>query len=120
MSSVLVIGYDPSAAAALIPDVDPNAIRAGLTQQLARFAEKGVDAAVTTIVADEAAEPTLVASLTERAWDVVVIGGGIRKTDELVPLFEQILSLIRRHAPQAEVAFNTFPGDTVEAALRRL
>lgn len=120
MPSVLVIGYEPSAAVGLISGVDPDAIRAGLDEQLARFAEQGIDASLTAVVADEAAEPAVVASLSERAWDVVVVGGGIRKTDALVPLFEQIVDLVRRHAPQAVIAFNSTPEDTVEAALRRL
>ncbi|MFI6036402.1 hypothetical protein ACIBBD_19965 [Streptomyces sp. NPDC051315] len=120
MPSVLVVGYEPAAATGLIPGVDPDAIRAGVDEQLARFAERGIDAALATVVADGTAEPALVAALTERPWDVVVVGAGIRKTDALVPLFEQALALIHRHAPQAAVAFNTFPGDTVEAALRRL
>ncbi|QBJ93320.1 hypothetical protein D0Z67_25595 [Streptomyces seoulensis] len=59
-------------------------------------------------------------ALAARAWDVVVIGGGIRKTEQLLPLFEQIINLTHHHAPQAAVAFNTNGGDSVEAARRRL
>ncbi|QDQ09976.1 hypothetical protein [Streptomyces spectabilis] len=116
MSSVLVVGYDPQA----IPGVDAEAVRTVLDGQLSRFAELGIDAAVSEVVFDESAEPTLVKSLTERPWDVVVVGGGIRKTEPLLPLFEQIVNLIRRHAPQAAIAFNSNGGDTVEAARRRL
>ncbi|WP_242620893.1 hypothetical protein [Streptomyces sp. BK239] len=77
-------------------------------------------AAMTLIVFDESVEPTPVASLTKQPWDVVVVGGGIRKTEPLLPLFEQIVNLIRRHAPQAAIAFNTSGGDSVEAAQRWL
>lgn len=69
---------------------------------------------------DESAEPALAASLTERPWDVVVVGGGIRKTEQLLPLFEQIVNLIHRHAPRAAIAFDAGGADTVEAAQRRL
>ncbi|WP_030669706.1 hypothetical protein [Streptomyces sp. NRRL B-1347] len=116
MSSVLVVGYDPQA----IPGGDAAAVQAVLDGQLARFAELGVEAAMTVVVFDESAEPVLVKSLTKRPWDVVVVGGGIRKTEQLLPLFEQIVNLIRRHAPQAAVAFNSNGGDTVEAARRWL
>ena len=116
MPSALVVGYDPQA----IPGVDAQALRTSLDQELTRFGEHGIDAAMTLVVFDETAEPTLAASLTERPWDVVVVGGGIRKTEQLLPLFEQIVNLIRRHAPQAAIAFNTGGGDSVEAALRRL
>ncbi|MEU5563513.1 hypothetical protein [Micromonospora musae] len=116
MPSALVVGYDPHA----IPGVDADALRAGLDAELTRFGEHGIDAAMTLIVFDESAEPTLVASLTGQPWDVVVVGGGIRKTEQLLPLFEQVVNLIRRHASQAAIAFNTTGGDSVEAAQRWL
>ncbi|MBY8339140.1 hypothetical protein LXH13_34905 [Streptomyces spinosirectus] len=116
MSSALVVGYDPQA----IPGVDGEALRAALDAELGRFGEHGIDAAMTLLVFDESAESTLVASLTEQPWDVVVVGGGIRKAEPLLPLFEQIVNLVRRHAPQAAIAFNTSGGDSVEAAQRWL
>ncbi|MFI2617082.1 hypothetical protein [Streptomyces sp. NPDC018584] len=116
MPSVLVIGYDPLA----LPGVDAEAIRAALDKELAVFAERGIEAAVSTVVFDETAEPTLVASLSERPWDVVLVGAGIRKVEPLLPLFERIVNLIRRHAPQAAIAFNSGVDDSVEAAERWL
>lgn len=116
MSSVLVVGYDPQA----IPGVDAEALRGSLEKELARFGEHGIHAAMTLVVFDESAGPTLVAALAERPWDVVVVGGGIRKTEQLLSLFEQIVNLVRRHAPQAAIAFNTNGGDSVEAAQRWL
>ncbi|MEV4813567.1 hypothetical protein [Micromonospora avicenniae] len=116
MPSALVVGYDPQA----IPGVDAHALCAALDAELARFGAHGIDAAMTLIVFDESAESTLIASLTSRPWDVVVVGGGIRKAEQLRPLFEQIVNLIRRHAPQAAIAFNTNGGDSVEAAQRWL
>ncbi|MFF8652743.1 hypothetical protein [Streptomyces huasconensis] len=116
MPSVLVIGYDPQA----LPGTDAEAVRAALDKELAVLAERGVEAAVSTVVFDETAEPTLVASLTERPWDVVIVGAGIRKVEPLFPLFERIVNLIHRHAPQAAIAFNKGLDDTVEAAERWL
>ncbi|GGW11788.1 hypothetical protein GCM10018980_01890 [Streptomyces capoamus] len=116
MSSALVVGYDPQA----IPGVDGEALRAALDAELARFGEHGIDAAMVLITFDESAESALVASLTKQLWDVVVVGGGMRKTELLLPLFEQVVNLIRRHAPQAAIAFNTSGGDSVEAARRWL
>lgn len=85
-----------------------------------RFGEHGIDAAMALVVFDDSAESVLVAALTERPWDVVVVGGGIRKTEQLLPLLEEIMNLIRIHAPHAAIAFNTNGGDSVEAAQRRL
>lgn len=116
MPSVLVLGYDPRA----IPGVDGAALRAGLDKELARFAEHGIEAAMALVTFGGSAESVVEASLTERPWDVVVIGGGIRKAEQLLPLFEHIVNLIHRHAPQAAIAFNTSGGDSVEAAQRWL
>ncbi|MCX5377051.1 hypothetical protein [Streptomyces sp. NBC_00091] len=116
MSSVLLIGYEPQA----IPGIDAQGLRAALDKEMARFDEHGIDGRMALIAFDGEAEATLVAALTERPWDVVVVGAGIRKVEQLLPLFEQILNLVHRHAPQAAIAFNTRPDDTVEVALRRL
>ncbi|MEU5685827.1 hypothetical protein DEJ48_01255 [Streptomyces venezuelae] len=116
MSRVLVVGYDPKA----LPGTDAEAVIAALDAESARFRERGIDAGVALVTFDAATEEALVASLSERAWDVVVIGGGIRKTEQLVPLFERIVNLVRRHAPQADLAFNSGVGDSVEAAERWL
>ncbi|MFC1415583.1 hypothetical protein [Streptacidiphilus cavernicola] len=118
MKSTLVLGIDPHAVP--VPGMDGDAIRAALDQELARFGEHGIDAAMTLVGLDATAEPALIAALTERAWDVVVIGGGIRKPEPLLPFFEQVLNLVRRHAPGAALAFNTSGGDSVEAAERWL
>ncbi|MFI6350740.1 hypothetical protein [Streptomyces sp. NPDC050560] len=116
MASVLVIGYDPQG----IPGVDGDALRAGLDAELARFGEYGIEAGMSLVQFDESAAPTLAAALAERPWDVVVVGGGLRKTEQLLPLFEEALNLVRKHAPQAAIAFNTSGGDSVEAARRHL
>lgn len=99
--------------------MDGDAIRAALDQELARFGQHTIDASMTLIELDESAESTIVAALSEH-WDVVVIGGGIRKPEPLLPLFEQVVNLVRRHAPKAAIAFNTSGGDSVEAAQRWL
>jgi hypothetical protein len=44
-----------------------------------------------------------------------VIGGGVRNQLEL---FERTVNLVRRHAPDAAIAFNTTPADTFDAAAR--
>ncbi|MFI6844686.1 hypothetical protein OG535_24185 [Kitasatospora sp. NBC_00085] len=116
MSTALVLGIDPHA----VPGMDGDALRAALDAELARFGDHGIDAAMTLIALDESAEATVIAALTSREWDVVIIGGGIRKTEQLLPLFEQVVNLTRRHAPSAAIAFNTNGGTSVEAAKRWL
>ncbi len=56
----------------------------------------------------------------QKSAEVVVIGGGIRKPEELLDLFERVVNLVRRHAPDAAIAFNSSPADSFEAAARWL
>jgi hypothetical protein len=117
MASVLVLGIDPH----VIPDLrHADELRATVDRELVRFGEQGIEASMTLVALDDSTESEIVAALTERAWDVVVVGGGIRKPAPLLTFFEQVVNLIRRHAPQAAIAFNTSGGDSVEAAQRVL
>lgn len=116
MSSVLLVGLDPQ----LAPGVDADAVHSLIDADLGRLRERGVDTATALVPLDESTESTLVGALAERPWDVVVIGGGIRKPAELLTLFEKLVNLVRQHAPQAAIAFNTSPGDSAEAATRWL
>jgi hypothetical protein len=103
-----------------IPGVDAEGLRGALDKELARFGEHGIEAAMRLVVFGESAGPALVAALAERAWDVVVVGAGIRRTEQLLPLFEQVVNLIHRHAPQAAIAFSTSGADSVGTARRLL
>ena len=63
-------------------------------------------------------EAVLVSQILVKTWDVVVIGGGIRKPPELLILFEKVTNAVHWHAPQAAIALNTKPTDCLEAAKR--
>jgi hypothetical protein len=65
-------------------------------------------------------EARVTVALQARSWDCVVVGGGIREPEEQLELFESIINLIRRHAPQAVIAFNCTPHDLADAAGRSL
>ncbi|MFD0273692.1 hypothetical protein ACFVHB_07205 [Kitasatospora sp. NPDC127111] len=116
MATVLVVGFDPHA----VPGMDGDGLRAVLDAEPARFATHGIDAAMTLVAPDGTAEPAIVAALGSRPWDVVVIGGGIRKPEPALPFFERVVNLVRRHAPEAAIAFHTGGADSVEAARRWL
>lgn len=116
MASVLVIGIDPHA----VPGLPADDVRRALDAELARFAEYRLDASMTLVPLDTTALVLVTTALRERAWDVVVLGGGLRKPEQLLELFEQTVNLVRREAPGAAIAFNTSGGDSVEAALRWL
>lgn len=92
-----------------------DAIAAGL----ARFAEHGlgVETCLVGLDGSDDVAAVIAAALRTRPWKCVVIGGGVRNEDQLA-LFEQVLNLVRRHAPEAAIAFNSTPADTFDAAAR--
>jgi hypothetical protein len=54
------------------------------------------------------------------AYDCVVIGGGLRLPPKSLALFETVVNIIHKSAPNAAIAFNTRPEDTAVAAARQL
>ena len=89
---------------------------------MARFADAGV--AVETCLfgldGSDDIDAVVAEALDSRPWEVVVVGGGVRKAEDQLGLFECIVNLVRRHAPDAAIAFNSTPGDTFDAAERWL
>jgi hypothetical protein len=114
--NVLVLGFDPTA----FPEYDAKLILAAIAAGHKRFETAGIPADLCLFQPDETAEPEIAARLTARDYAVVVIGGGVRKHDPAIALFERVIHLVRQHAPAAAIAFNTTPTDCLDAALRWL
>ena len=115
---VLVIGLDPYR----VPGPwDPEPVAGKIKEGIARFAEHGVGVQTCLFGLDGSDDVAAVvtAALRAQPWECVVIGGGVRDPSE-VELFEQVINLVRRHAPGAAIAFNRTPDDTFEAAARWL
>lgn len=113
---MLVIGLDPYR----VPGPwDPQPVADGIDLGRARFAEEGVGAEFCLIGLDGSDDiaAVITAALSARPWECVVVGGGVRHQ---LDLFEQVVNLVRRHAPDAAIAFNSTPADTFEAAARWL
>ena len=114
---VLVIGLDPYR----VPGPwDPKPVADAVAVGIARFAEHGVGVETCLFGLDgsDDVEAVVSAALAERPWECVVVGGGVRTPEDQLELFEQVLNLIRRHAPEAAIAFNSTPSDTFDAAAR--
>lgn len=91
-----------------------EAIEAGLT----KFAEHVVNVETCLIGLDGSDDVEAVVGNALRAltWECVTVGGGLRHSDDQVELLEQIVNLVRQHAPDAAIAFNSNPATTYEAA----
>ena len=99
---------------------DPEPVAEGIKTGMAKFAEHGIGAQSCLFGLDGSDDPEelVTAALLSQPWECVVIGGGVRRAEEHLALFERIVNLVRRHAPDAAIAFNTTPSDTYEAAAR--
>ncbi len=111
---VLVIGLDPYR----VPGPwDPEPVAENIEIGRSRFIEHGVGAEFCLFGLDGSDDVAAVvtAALRAQPWECVVIGGGVRNE---LDLFERVVNLVRRHAPDAAIAFNATPAGTFEAAAR--
>ena len=112
---VLLIGFDPSS----VPGVDAALVETAIAMGDARLKQHGFDADY-CLVGPDAGDEAFVGALTRRQYDCVVVGGGIRKPEPFLELFERVVNLIHVHAPGAVIAFNTTGENSVDAVLRWL
>lgn len=115
-AQVLVIGVDP----AKLDDWDPEPVQAALARGRARFDELGITADYCLVDLTAGPEEEIDEALRRGDYRCVVIGGGIRTHEPLLELFEKTVNLVRRHRPDAAIAFNRRPDDCADAALRWL
>jgi hypothetical protein len=111
---VLVIGLDPYR----VPGPwDPKPVADGIDAGRTRFIEHrvGTEFCLFGLDGSDDIEAVVTAALRARPWECVVIGGGVRNQ---LDLFERVVNLVRRHAPDAAIAFSATPADTFEAAAR--
>ena len=114
---VLLVGFDPAA----VPGMDVKAVEPAFAHARERAREECIDLVECLVKPDATAMADITASLAvSPAYDVVVIGGGVRKPEPLLEFFEIVTNLVHLKAPGTALAFNTSAADTVEAALRAL
>src|ERR1043165_3961681 len=94
---VLVVGLDP----VRIPGWDPEPVVAAIARGEARFGELGIEGDMCLVVPDEEPDTAIVEAPTRKDYACVVVGGGIRKHEPLLELFEKVVNLVRQHAPDA-------------------
>jgi hypothetical protein len=82
------------------------------------MADRGWDADLCLVQPDASAAEAVQAQLATKAYDALVIGGGIRIPPKSLRLFERLVNAVHQAAPSAAIAFNTVPQDTADAAAR--
>src|SRR5450631_4239363 len=107
-------------APSLPPGFNAEKINAGIALGVKKIEEHGWKGDTCMITPDAAGSAMLEKALTGADYDCVVIGGGMRLPPKGLVLFETVVNIIHKAAPNAAIAFNTRPEDTADAAARQL
>jgi hypothetical protein len=124
MTRILFVGQKPETVdfsdPALPPGFNAEKIEAGIALGVSKIQERGWQGDTCMITPDAAGRAMLETALKHAAYDCVVIGGGLRLPPKGLALFETVVNIVHRAAPNAAIAFNTRPEDTADAAARQL
>jgi hypothetical protein len=121
MTTVLAIGLDPIfVELAAFPQFTPQMLRSYIDGELDRVRAAGFEVVSCLVDGGETAAVVAADALRSRRFDCVVIGAGLRLPPERLVLFEAIVNLVHRLAPDCCIAFNSHPADTLDAVRRAL
>ncbi len=117
--TVLLIGLDPTVVDyAKWPGLTPEKLRAALEGDAGRMNEEGFAVQLCFIDHGETAAATVEAALAKTAFDVILIGAGVRTDPAEFHLFEQLINVVHAKAPAARICFNTGPTNSLDAIKR--
>ena len=124
VKSVLVIGPDPRyidfSAPYLPPGMSADKIIAGVDGARDRLADAGYYVQILLTKNEETVEQQVSDALTDRSYDVIVVGVGLRTLPPMATHFERLINVLHEKAPRTKLAFNSRPDDSDTAALRWL
>lgn len=116
---VILIGLSPEFADFTgWPDLNPEILVTQLKSDEKALQDLGYDAQLCLVDLGATAEDVVKGRLTEKAFDVVMIGAGVRTFASHFFLFEKLVNIAHEYAPQARICFNTKPSDTADAVKR--
>lgn len=116
---VLMVGWHPTVVDySKYPGLSEEKLEAALRADEKRLNDQGYDASIGFIYNGETATDQLSDTLKGTAYDVIMIGAGVRKDDDHFLIFEKLVNIVHEHAPKARIAFNTGPTDS-QAAVQR-
>ncbi len=118
---VVMIGVDPfdyDYANSPFPDLTPEIVMDALKADEAKLNALGCDARLLLVNPAGEMESTVAAYLDAESFDCILIGAAARTTPKYFLLFEKLINLVHRHAPNAAICFNSNPDDTAAAVQR--
>ena len=122
--NVLVIGLDPTlidfSQPGYAPGMDATKVLAGLKSSAEELTRLGYSVQMCLTDFGETAEAVVQSRLGQKRFDCILIGAGVRTNPNNFILFEKLINVVHKHAPQAKICFNTLPRDTAAAVARWL
>ena len=120
---VLVIGLDPTLIDFSSPEyaatgMDATKVLAGLKSSEDELTRLGYRVEMCLTDFGETAAAVVQSRLEQKRFDCVLIGAGVRTIPSNFILFEKLINVVHKHAPQAKLCFNTLPSDTAAAVKR--
>ncbi len=116
---VLLIGLRSSSVDfAKWPELTTEKLEAAFNQVLQDLTSQGYEAKWCLTDTGETAEEQVQETLNSFQPEIVLIGAGVRTDPDHFILFERIINSVHSNAPNARIAFNTSPFDSVEAVER--
>mmetsp|Transcript_81735 Transcript_81735/g.210464 ORF Transcript_81735/g.210464 Transcript_81735/m.210464 type:complete len:161 (-) Transcript_81735:485-967(-) len=120
---VLIMGLKAPEVPASEGGLSEEKLAKMLEEQTVEMEQVGLEARI--LVLDPAAPrneilATVMDKLDSEAYDCVSLGAHVRTTPETVKLFEQLVNVVHKHAPQARIAFDEGPDDIAAAIFRQL
>jgi hypothetical protein len=119
--NAILIGLDPATVDySKWPGLSADKLVAAMNADKQRLAELGIAGQVCFVDPGGTPEATVSDALREVKYDVVLIGAGVRTAPDHFLLFEKLVNVAHRLAPEARLCFNTGPTDSVAAVQRWL
>ena len=111
--SILVIGLDPT-----LIDFSQPGYALGMDAEKVLAGLKASDDELTRLGYNVQMCLTDRNRLEQEQFDCILIGAGVRTNPSNFLLFEKLINVVHKHAPQAKICFNTMPNDTAAAVKR--
>jgi hypothetical protein len=122
--TVLLIGLDPAlidfSKPGYPPDMNAEKVMRGIKASEEELTRLGYRVEMCLTDFGATAEAVVERALEQKPFECVMIGAGVRTVPANLFLFEKLINVVHRHAPQAKICFNTLPSDTAEAVKRWL
>jgi hypothetical protein len=116
---VLAIGVDPTLVDfGAFPRLAPEGMRSYIDAHIERLREENFEVTSCLVDFGETAEAVAMEALQSARFECVVIEAGVRLPPERLLMFERIINLTHRLAPNASICFNSSPADITKAVER--